>query len=173
MLSEYSSTGSKFVRTNLFHTDCREPKLQGSVFSQHVVIHWYGAGAAHSNINYRTWCFFLEPFITIKSIKSCFTQQDKALSIIQTEVREQLFQNLNVQLSETNDENNYGKDWIERGTSEWSSFEVFTFESEHLALSFDPYQVASYGQGPQFAQIPYEKLIPYMDRSLLNSLGIK
>ena len=138
-------------------------------------MHWYGAGAAHSNTNFRTWCFFLEPFITIETLKDCFTKQDEAFSIIQIEVRKQLFQNFNInaESSETNDGKNFGRDWIERGTTEWSSFGVFVFEKEHLAFSFDPYQVASYAAGPQFAQIPYEKLISYMDKLLLDSLGIK
>jgi hypothetical protein len=175
MPDHFSSYENKFTRTNLFHTDCREPIMQGSILSQQVIMHWYGAGAAHPNTNFRTWCFFLEPFIEIESLKGCFTNPEKAIAIIQTEVRQQLLQNLNVITQSTNTENNdkHRIEWIETGTSEWSSFRVFTFGKDHLTLSFDPYQVASYAEGSQFAQIPYDILDNFMDKLFLSALKFK
>lgn len=162
----FSFDQNEFIRTNSFHVKCKDPVIKGSILSQHISTHWYGAGAAHPNSNFRTWVFFLDPLVPISSLESCFSSSADALSHLQILVRQQLIRSL-----ESN--NSFAdNDWIVQGTKGWGDFRIFTFEKNGIAISFDPYQVAPYASGPQFVLLPYKEVKSLLRTTVLEALLI-
>lgn len=147
----YRFDNNKYIRTNQYRTSPLHPIFHGPLLSQRIDVHWYGAGAAHPNVNILTWVFLLDPLISVEGVASLFNDSTKALSILQLEIRKQLKQKLG-----------YADDWVKKGTSTWQDFRAFTLEKEGLAVAFPPYQVAPYASGPQFILIPYDKIISIM-----------
>lgn len=170
----FSFDQNEFIRTNSFHAECENPVIKGTVLSQRISTHWYGAGAAHPNSNFRTWAFFLDPLVPINSLEFCFSNSVDALSHLQVLVRQQLIHAFGSGSSLT--DNGAPKlsvdDWIVQGTKGWADFRVFTFEKEGIAISFDPYQVASYASGPQFTLIPYADLVSLLQKNFRDALLI-
>jgi hypothetical protein len=165
----FSMSQNEFTRTNFFHSECKDPALRGSVLSQHINTHWYGAGAAHPNTHIRTWAFFLDPLVPISSLESCFLNSADTLSRLQSLVRQQLNSNLRGNTSDV-DKGLPEDDWIVQGTTKWADFRAFTFEKQGLAISFNPYQVASYANGSQYTLIPYEHIAPLLRKYFRDAL---
>lgn len=162
----------KYRRTNTYDAHCSEPSIKGKVLTVQYAVHWYGAGAAHPNYHFETFCFVLEPLTLISSLQSFFVEPNNALAVIQEEVRAQLHA---VQLEVTADDEGATLecDWIERGTKEWSDFGAFVFGQDKLDLLFAPYQVATYACGAQFAEIPFARLATLIRPEFRSALGIE
>jgi hypothetical protein len=65
------------------------------------------------------------------------------------------------------------KQWIERGTAEWTNFAAFVFGAEKIDILFAPYQVAGYASGAQFAGLSYASLANYMRPEFRSALAIE
>ncbi|WP_286738158.1 TIR domain-containing protein, partial [Thiomonas sp. SCN 64-16] len=147
-ISDFYNYGQeKFSRTNTYDAHCGTPKLKGRVISVQYAVHWYGAGAAHSNFHFETHVFSLDPRARRPTLESMFSEPSKALSIIQDAIRKQLKSELPLK---TEANHNFGTDWIERGTDKWEDFSAFVLAEDSIDLMFAPYQVASYAEGAKF-----------------------
>jgi hypothetical protein len=168
--SQFMTFGqSKFSRTNIFDARCSEPIVSGNIISVPYTIHWYGAGAAHPSTYFRTYAFFLDPVVHIESLRQIFSDEDGALKIIQSVVREQL-----LAPTSTPEEPSFSRDmeWVERGTEDWQSFQAFVFKERELELLIAPYQVDCYAAGQQFASVNYERVATLMHKEYADALGI-
>jgi len=146
----------KYKRTNTYDAHCREPIIRGKVITVQYSIDWYGAGAMHPNHFFQTYCFVLEPLVLVSALEDIFKQPDKALAVLQAEIREQLYQ---VRIGKNPEENNkLDKDWVDKGTQAWGDIASFVFRTEGIEFSFAPYQVAAYAWGSHFVAVPYTKI---------------
>jgi hypothetical protein len=163
----FSFGQSKPYRMNTFDAHCSEPIISGKIISVPYNVHWYGAGAAHANMYFLTYAFFLDPVVHIPSLKHIF-RDDTALGIIQSEVRQQLLAH-----SSTQEElPSRDREWVEKGTEHWENFRAFVFKEKELELFFAPYQVDCFAAGPQSATIKYDRIAALMLKEYVYSLGI-
>lgn len=173
---KFEQTGSmsfgqnKWRRTNTFDAHCSEPVICDNIVSIQYIVHWYGAGAAHPNMFFKTYAFFLDPVVRIHNLDEIFSDKDAALTIIQSAVRKQLLSYSSVEETEPVERDT---DWVEKGTENWDSFSAFVFGKEALDLFFSPYQVDCYAAGPQFASIDYKHLVMLMRKEYVEALGIE
>lgn len=154
-----------YSRMNTWEAFPSEPNIVGQILSLHYNFHWYGAGAAHPNMNFQTFCFLLDPIVRIDNLAEVFEEASHALATIQFLAREQLSASLSA-------DGAMQDDWLMRGTKEWLDFRNFAFNSDGLQLYFDPYQVASYASGPQIVDIPFDAVKRLMKPWFRNALGI-
>lgn len=166
---EMSFGQQKFLRTNTLDAHCAEPIFQGSILSVQYSIHYYISGAAHPNMHFKTYAFFLDPVVHIQNLEEVFHDPDAALHVIQSSVREQLLTCVSTDGEETID---LDKEQVEQGTNDWQSFSAFVFQENALELFFAPYQVACYAAGPQSASIDYKSIIKLMRKEYIDALGI-
>lgn len=157
----YNYGQNRFYRTNTYDAHCREPIIKGKVLSIQYAVHWYGAGAAHPNSHFMTFSYVLEPLFFVQFLQSIFADPLKALSVIQTSVRRQLYKNL-VKENPNPDEVSSTKERIDDGTKSWKDFQSFVFADDGIELFFPPYQVASYADGTHFATVQYGELLALM-----------
>jgi len=68
---------------------------------------------------------------------------------------------------------NLDQEWIDRGTQDWEDFGSFVFLPAGIGILFAPYQVACYADGPQFVEIPYERIKLFMRNEYVSALGIR
>ena len=162
----------KFWRTDTYDAHCGDPYVKGKILTVQYAIHWYGASAAHPNLEFQTYSFVIEPLVYISSLEDLFFDKENAFIQIQTYVREQLKK---IQISDSSDDQGYSLDpeWIDRGTKEWSDFSAYIFREEKIEFLFAPYQVAGYACGAQFSEIPYSLIIPFMKPEFLSALEIE
>ncbi len=165
---------NKYRRTNTYDAHCEEPVIVGKVISIVYTIHWYGAGAAHPNHHFETYNFFLEPIMLIENLENIFVDSDEALRIIQSEVRQHLYNIKTDDNATVDDEDSkLPKEWIDEGTKEWDNFHSFSFQTNEVEILFPPYQVAAYAYGSQTAKIPYQKIVKLMKSEYISYLQIE
>lgn len=171
--SEYLNFGKdKFLRTNTFDAHCGEPIIKGKVLSVPYSIHTYGAGAAHGIYGFLTFAFLLDPVFLIERLESIFEDSDKALSLLQSKVREFLC-NVIVGASEDDEVSRLDTEWIGRGTESWDDFRSFVFHADDLEILFGAYHVTCFADGPQSAKIPYSTILHLMKPEYLNALELE
>jgi hypothetical protein len=174
-----------YRRTNTLHALCEEPIIAERIISIVYKIHWYGAGAAHPNMYFRTYSFFLDPVVLIGSLVGIFDDEKAAFEVIQRTVREQLLashqtsasRSTSVERSSTEDyaifiPSGFDADWVRQGTSEWKDFEAYILRSEGIEILFAPYNVASYVDGPQSATVPYDMILEFLCKHYAEALGL-
>jgi hypothetical protein len=172
----FSFGQDKWRRTNSYSAKCGDPVIQNSVLSQHVAIHWYGAGAPHPNYTYRSWVFVLDPFVPVETLESVFENPDKVLALIQAEARRQILEEIDQRLDKKTRPKNRKELFVqevEKGTANWDAFGIFKFESNGISLLFPPYQVAAYAAGSFGTVINYEMLAMFLKRPYADALGIR
>jgi hypothetical protein len=158
----------KFLRTNTVDVHCFQPSICGKVLSIQYAVHWYGAGAAHANMHFMTYSFFLDPVVHIQDLRHIFTDANAGLAAIQSEVRRQLLSAAQGEgISASRD-----ADWVTRGTEDWNCFNSFVFRETAIEISFPPYQVDCYAAGPQFVRVDYQLLIAMMEKEYAEALGL-
>ena len=162
----------KYRRTDTYDAHCGDPCVKGKILTVQYAIHWYGASAAHPNLEFQTYSFVIDPLVYISSLEDLFFDKENALIKIQTYVREQLKK---IQISDSSDDQGYSLDpeGIDRGTKEWSDFSALIFRDEQIEFLFAPYQVAPYACGAQFSEIPYSLIIHLMKPEFLSALEIE
>jgi hypothetical protein len=156
----------RFSRTNTWEALPAEPKIKGRVLSLHYNIHWYGAGAAHPNTNFLSFCFMMDPLVRIGRLSSVFDDESGSFTAIQKIVRENLL------ARSDDDESILPEEWVRDGTADWDSFGCFSFDEDGMELSFAPYQVAAYVFGPQVVKVPYAEFKQLLHPWFRNALGI-
>jgi hypothetical protein len=170
----YNYGQSEYARTDTFDAHCREPVIVGRIIGIQYSMHWYNAGAAHPNMGFQTFSFFLDPLVRIKRLESVFldSERDRTLSIIQTICRDKLRAKF---LAEQNGEplGEFESDWINEGTKDWDCFNSFLFRENGVELLFAPYTVACYAAGPQSIDISYKLIFEAMKREYACALGIE
>ncbi|QOZ07490.1 RsiV family protein [Bradyrhizobium sp. CCBAU 51765] len=154
------------ARTNTWEAFPSEPKIVGKIISTRYSVHWYGAGAAHPNQFFISFCFLLDPLLRISDLRNVFANRDEALSLIQATVRDQLLYPL------PDGDSALSEEWVQEGTADWNAFGTFVFDTDGVEFSFGPYQVAPYAAGPQFAKVPYHILKPRFLPWLRNALNL-
>lgn len=143
------------ARINTWDAAAPTPIIKGKIISINYHVSWYGAGAAHPNFHFITFCFFFDPLIRINSLDEFFADPGEALILVKQAVREQLIASLTADADADAD---FLKDWIDRGTNGWDSFCNFSFKEEALELYLPPYQVAPFAAGSQSTSIPYSAI---------------
>jgi hypothetical protein len=162
----------KYRRTNTYDAHCSEPSVKGRVLTIQYAIHWYGAGAAHPNMHFRTYSFVMEPLILIESLEQIFTNPPEALLKLQSCVRNEL---KNTKLGGPEEDHMFYLDaaQVDSGTRDWNAFDSFIFNEDCIEFLFAPYQVAAYVCGPQFAEVPYAELIEFIRPEYQSALEIE
>lgn len=160
----FNLTQDKFIRTNIFEAHCDDPIIQGKILSLRYNIYWYGAGAAHPNVNFRTFCFVLDPVILITSLSEIFDSSTNALSIFREKVRNKLLQFASLQQTD--------RDWIDRGTENWGDFDAFILGRNGVRVAFGNYTIGPYVVGTHEVEIPYGEIAPLMRREYIDILNI-
>lgn len=159
----------RYLRTNTFYAYCSDPILCQNLISITYTVHWYGAGAAHPNMYFKTYAFFLDPVVPVLSLKEMFDDESRALTVIQSEIRSKLLASPAIEEKQLQSRD---KEWVERGTEDWGSFRSFVFREKEVEFLFPPYQVDCYAAGPQSACVSYEILAAFMRREHAEALGV-
>lgn len=160
---------AKVFRTNTWEAYCSEPVVQERILSILYNIVWYGAGAAHPQYGFRTFCFLIDPLIEISELKQVFTKHDDVLSVLQSYTR---FAILSTPSTASVNGYEYEQSWVEEGTKNWHSFSSFVFSKDGLDVSFAPYQIAPFSEGSRTIQVPYSILVGYLERPYMFALGL-
>ena len=166
--STYNFGQERYSRTNSWEAFPAEPKIAGKVLTLQYVYSWYWCGSAHPNMDFRSFCFLLDPLLELPSLSDLFVEEEKeaALAAIQASVRKQLLSPDDPEQSLKDQE-----ETVLSGTESWDCFNAFVFEDDALSLSFAPYSVAAYGSGPQFAKVPVQELKDKLRPWFRNALG--
>lgn len=159
----------KFRRTHTLDAAPLTPKIRGRVLSLAYWLNSFYAMAAHPNHLVQTYCFLVDPLCRISSLSMIFDDPTSALACIQEEVRQDLLQSS----TETEDDFPLDRDWVERGTKDWSDFSAFIFEDSGIEFHFSPYQVASYAEGPRFSLVKYEKIARFISPIFCSALNLE
>lgn len=149
--ADYNFGQARFSRTHTIDVASSGPRIKGRIISILFAAHSYYARAAHPNMHFTSFAFFIDPLFAIGSLKDVFEDADAAFTEIQKDVRRQL---LEVKLGENN-EDVLDEEWVSRGTENWDDFSVFVFGDKGIEFSFSPYSVAAYVFGAQFAEVDY------------------
>lgn len=163
----FSFGQDRFVRTNSWNASFSEPVITGATLSILYSVWWYGAGAAHPNHHFESFCFSLDPLIRIESLQDIFEQPELGLRALQQYIRDHF---LSKKCPTTEAE--FTKDWVESGTEDWASFSAFSFTKNGIEVFFAPYQIASYADGTHSVVVPYVELLDFMDKTFQHLLGI-
>lgn len=140
----------RWRRTHTIDLQSSGPIVHGRFISLVYAVHTYYAGAAHPNVGFRTFNFFMDPLFSIDMLQQLFEDADGAFSITQAEARRQLLE------AREGVEFALDEDVVNLGTENWDDFKSFTFNENGIELLFAPYAVASYSEGPQFVEIKYD-----------------
>lgn len=157
------------LRTTTLDIQFSEPVIQERVLSLLCAKHIYSAGAAHGNILFESRVFLLTPLVELSDLRDGFEEPEEALGIIRDEVRRLLLMPRRVE-DELVDQ--LDEAWVERGTAEWSDFQVFRYLEAGLEITFEPYAVASYADGPQTVVIAWKLLAPLMNADFGAAAGV-
>jgi hypothetical protein len=170
--SRYNYGQDRFRRTDTFDAHCSEPSVVGKILTVQYAVHWFGAGAAHGNMDFATYSFVMEPLCLIEGIASIFHSPTDALPALQASVRKAL-----TEASSAADGNEGGYEldqaWVESGTGAWADFRCYVPKEEGIEFLFPPYQVASYAEGPQFALVPYADIVDLIRPEYMSAFGIE
>jgi hypothetical protein len=145
-------------RTNTYDASYGELHVIGKTLSVSYAIHTYYARAAHPNMSFKTFVFMLEPLIRIDSLSNIFKEPGKAFEVIQRIVRDKLCEPKEAVDGNEEVEYELDRDLVDRGTENWESISSFIFKEDGIEILFDPYQVASYAEGPQSAEVSYSDI---------------
>jgi hypothetical protein len=167
MPNAFSFGQDRVFRTNTWGATFNEPIITGATLSILYAVWWYGAGAAHPNHFFRSFCFSLDPLIQIESLEDVFEKPEIGLRTLQKWVRDHFLQK-----KDPSDETEYSQEWVEGGTEDWRSFGAFAFTKDGIELFFPPYQLASYADGTKSVVVPYLELLNSMDQTFQHLLGI-
>ncbi|MDP2377307.1 TIR domain-containing protein [Reyranella sp.] len=161
----------KFLRTNTYDARCGGPNLLGKMLSIRYEISWYGAGAAHPNFHFETYNFLLDPITLVRSLREVFDQTEKALPIIQQEIRNRLG-DLSLGNDGADEKWKLDPDWIDRGTAEWDHFSAYVFGEDGLEVLFAPYQVGPYAAGAHSVKIPFDLFAGLMRADYISAMHL-
>ena len=170
--SIYNYGQEKYRRTDTYDAHCSEPSVKEKVLTIQYAIHWYGAGAAHPNMHFSTYAFVMDPLFLIESLDLIFNEPANALIKIQSYVRNTL---KTTPIEGPDEEQQFYLDpaQVDVGTQGWEDFRSFVFNEDGIDFLFDPYHVAGYACGPQFADVPYIELIELIKPEYQSTLGIE
>lgn len=156
---------SEHSRTNLWEASLARTELTGTSLSIIYEVFWYGAGAAHPNHLFNTFCFALNPMIHIKSLSDIFLDSEKALAKLQAIVRHHF-------LHEHERSSEFTENWVTGGTEKWDDFSSFAFQKNGIEVLFAPYSINCYAAGSHSIVVPYEKIVDDLDHNFRHILGV-
>lgn len=113
------------------------------------------SGGAHPNTNYYTLNFDLKSGKELK-LADLFKPGAKYLQTIAAYSLKDLQSRKNAETGES--EGVATDDWAEGASAKDENYESWNITKKGLLFTFDPYQVASYANGPQTVIMPYDKL---------------
>ena len=164
-LDDFDFADNPQLRINFWDASLTKTELTGTSLSVLYSVHWYGAGAAHPNHHFSSFCFSLNPMIHIRSLAEIFADPDKSLGSVQSLVR--LFF---TDVHERSEE--FQKEWVESGTKDWTSLSAFAFRKDGVEILFAPYEINCYAAGSHSMTIPYGLIVDEMDHNFQHILGI-
>lgn len=173
MLSQgehYSFGQSRFQRTHTWDAACADPIVHGQTVSVRYSVYWYGAGAAHGNSSFKTFCFFIEPFFHIGNLRLIFENESDALAEIQTCLLQEL-SGLKWSPSGDDEQPLLDPSDIRQGIQNWEALENFIFTSAGIEFAFGSYQVGPYAAGVHFATVPYRCIATFLKRDYREALN--
>lgn len=164
----HSFAKDRWSRTDTYSASCNEPIITNRVLSLIYLVDWYGAGAAHSNHHYKTFCFVLDPMIAINSLSEVFVDPD----VVIDEICEKTVCEL---MNKRNDDGEIilDEDWVREGVKDWDSFPAFSFNKDGIQLLFPPYRVGPYAAGMFDVEISYGALKDHISSQYQIALGIE
>lgn len=162
---------SRWSRQNTWEAVCGDPKIKGRILSVTYNVFWYGAGAAHPNHGFKTFCFTLDPITQISSIKDVFNRHDETFAIIQEEARSQLL-GKRADDASNDDEPLLDEKWVHGGTESWDDFSTFAFAEDGIEFFFSPYHVGPYAMGSHSIVIPYAMVAKQLRRRFACALDV-
>lgn len=165
----YSFGHAKEVRTETVDIRFAEPVIHERVLSLLSANYTYSPGAAHGNTGYQSQVFLLTPLLKIGRLETVFQDASKALKVVREEARHRL---LAPRSSEGGEPYALDKAWVDGGTEDWAAFQVFRFLENGLELTFPPYAVACYADGPQTVVLPWKTLAPLLRSDYAAAAGV-
>jgi hypothetical protein len=164
----HSFANSQWSRMDTFHATCGDPVIKNRVISIKYLVDWYGAGAAHPNRNFNTFCFILDPLIHIWELSKIFEDEQRSLEFLKEASISELLQKRLDDGTQALEE-----EWVRRGIEDWDSFQSFVFRENGIEILFPPYQVGSYADGAFEIEIPYRSLLQFIAREYKIALGVQ
>ncbi|SPA00496.1 conserved hypothetical protein [Cupriavidus taiwanensis] len=155
-----------YRRTNTFSANILEYRVVGRLLSVVFILDFYGAGAAHGNLGFRTFNFFLNPLCLIDDIKAVFADPEAAFPVVQGLVRESLKKTLLKDQADGDGADSTFTEWITNGTASWEDLRHFSFSDESMSIHFPPYAVACYADGPQRVEVSLESIRHLLSRDV-------
>ncbi|NBB40349.1 TIR domain-containing protein [Sphingobium yanoikuyae] len=161
--SWFSFGQSRSQRTNIWDASCADPMVHGQTVSIRYSLYWYGAGAAHGNVGFQTFAFFLEPFFQIETLQSIFENETDALAAMQACILEELSA-IKWPKNEDDEEEQplLDPDAIREGTKDWDALANFVFTGAGIEIAFGSYQVGPYVVGAHVATVPYRRIAAFL-----------
>ena len=137
--------------------------VHGQTVSIRYSLYWYGAGAAHGNVGFQTFAFFLEPFFQIETLQSIFENETDALAAMQACILEELSA-IKWPKNEDDEEEQplLDPDAIREGTKDWDALANFVFTGAGIEIAFGSYQVGPYVVGAHVATVPYRRIAAFL-----------
>jgi len=167
--TEYHSfTENKWSRTDTYNASCGEPIIKNTVICINYLIDWYGAGAAHPNNSFSTFCFVLDPLFRIENLKNIFVNESEAFA----RIRDIAIQNIVSEYAEASDDS-LDVEWVEQGIDDWESVSNFVFTENGIEILFPPYRIGPYSAGIFSTVIPYEEIVDLIIKDFKAALGIE
>ncbi len=159
----------RYRRINTLDLYSNAPNINGRIISIMCSAHSYYAGAAHPNLEIKTYCFLIDPLCYISRLQTIFDDESSAFTLLQKEVRSQL----SAPRIEDGEDCSLLPEAINSGTEVWDDFQAFLFDDKGIEFHFPPYQVASYAAGPQTAHVAYHKILPFISTLFKAALDIE
>lgn len=159
-------------RMNTWQASCNTPIVHERFVSMSFAVWTMGAGAMHPNMFFKTFSFTLNPTTQISNLAAIFSYPEKALPLIQAEIRQQLLHE-NRTFDGTYQEGiELDEEWVIAGTKTWEDLDAFLFTENGIEFLFSPYQVSAYAYGSHFAKVKYETIAKFVSKQYAYALGI-
>lgn len=125
------------------------------------LVGWYGAGAAHPNSHFETYCFAILDRVYPLSLEEFFTEPGKAIQEISRLSIDALAKQYWSRSGDRPDVEQM-KDFVKGAGPDFENYKAFSVHSDHFTFHFCPYQVAAYAAGSFEVEIPFYDLLDHL-----------
>lgn len=131
------------------------------ILSVSYLVGWYGAGAAHPNSHFETYCFALLGKAYPLTLEDFFTQAEGAIAEISRLCIAALARESWSRTGQKPDESQLK--WFAEGAgANIENFRAFTVHADRFTFLFAPYQVAAYAFGSFSIDVPFYDVLDYL-----------
>lgn len=125
------------------------------------LVAWYGAGAAHPNSHFETYCFAILDRIYPVALEDFFNEPEAAAAAISQLCIAELGREFWSRTSDRPDEDQV-KQFSEGAGPDFENFRSFTVHRDHFTFLFSPYQVAAYALSSFSVEVPFYDLLDHL-----------